>query len=78
MPSAGFEPAIPTMKRPQTYALNRAATAIGVLFLSPVEIEDVDGLGDVQTEDCNTSVDSFASWLLSFVFALRPFSLFIV
>jgi hypothetical protein len=29
MPSAGFEPAIPAAKRPQTYALDRAATGIG-------------------------------------------------
>jgi hypothetical protein len=29
MPSAGFEPAIPATKRPQTYALERAATGIG-------------------------------------------------
>jgi hypothetical protein len=29
---AGFEPAIPAIKRPQTYALDRAATGIGVLF----------------------------------------------
>jgi hypothetical protein len=29
MPSAGFEPAIPATKRPQTYALDRAATGIG-------------------------------------------------
>jgi hypothetical protein len=29
MYSAGFEPAIPATKRPQTYALHRAATGIG-------------------------------------------------
>jgi hypothetical protein len=29
MPSAGFEPAIPATKRPQTYALDSAATGIG-------------------------------------------------
>jgi hypothetical protein len=28
MPSAGFEPAIPATKRPQTYALDRATTEI--------------------------------------------------
>jgi hypothetical protein len=28
MPRAGFEPAIPTTKRPQTYALDSAATGI--------------------------------------------------
>jgi hypothetical protein len=29
MPSVGFEPAIPATKRPQIYALDRAATGIG-------------------------------------------------
>jgi hypothetical protein len=29
MPSAGFEPATPATKRPQTYPLDRAATEIG-------------------------------------------------
>jgi hypothetical protein len=29
MPSAGFEPAIPATKRPQTYTLERVATGIG-------------------------------------------------
>jgi hypothetical protein len=29
MPVAGFEPAIPASKRPQTHALDRAATGIG-------------------------------------------------
>jgi hypothetical protein len=29
MPSAGFEPAIPANKRPQTYVLDSAATGIG-------------------------------------------------
>jgi hypothetical protein len=29
MPLAGFEPAIPATKRPQTYTLDRAATGIG-------------------------------------------------
>jgi hypothetical protein len=29
MPSAGFEPATPTTKRPQTHGLDRAATVIG-------------------------------------------------
>jgi hypothetical protein len=31
MPSAGFETAIPAIKRPQTYGLDRAATRIGGL-----------------------------------------------
>jgi hypothetical protein len=30
MPRAGLEPAIPATKRPQTYALDRAATGIGL------------------------------------------------
>jgi hypothetical protein len=29
MPSAGFEPASPATKRPQTYDLDRAATEVG-------------------------------------------------
>jgi hypothetical protein len=29
MPRAEFEPAIPAIKRPQTYPLDRAATGIG-------------------------------------------------
>jgi hypothetical protein len=29
MPLAGFEPVIPATKRPQTYALDRAATGMG-------------------------------------------------
>jgi hypothetical protein len=29
MPSARFEPATPATKRPQTYALDRAATEVG-------------------------------------------------
>jgi hypothetical protein len=32
MPRVGFEPAIPATKRPQTYALDRAATEIGEIF----------------------------------------------
>ena len=31
MPSAGFKPAIPAIKRFQTYALDRTATGIGIL-----------------------------------------------
>jgi hypothetical protein len=30
MPSAGLEPAIPATKRPQTYALDRVGTGMGV------------------------------------------------
>jgi hypothetical protein len=35
MPSAGFEPIIPESERPKTYALERAATGIGLL-LQPI------------------------------------------
>ena len=31
MPSAGFEPAIPAIEQPQTYALDGTATEIGFL-----------------------------------------------
>jgi hypothetical protein len=31
MPTVGFEPTIPASARPQTYALDRAATGIGKL-----------------------------------------------
>jgi hypothetical protein len=33
MPSAGFELATPATKRPQTYALVRAATEVGYLYI---------------------------------------------
>jgi hypothetical protein len=32
MPPAGFETTIPASERPQTYALGRAATGIGILL----------------------------------------------
>jgi hypothetical protein len=41
MPSAGFEPAIPATKRPQTYALDSAATGIGAFSTSYHEIYKV-------------------------------------
>jgi hypothetical protein len=54
MRSEGFEPAIPATKRPQTYALDRAATVIGnrvycyikyilrhVLGQNPTKLENV-------------------------------------
>jgi hypothetical protein len=34
MPSARFEPTIPVSERPQTYALDRAATGIGILIVT--------------------------------------------
>jgi hypothetical protein len=33
MPPGGFKPTIPASKRPQTHALDRAATGIGGLLL---------------------------------------------
>jgi hypothetical protein len=36
MPRAGLEPAIPAAKRPQTYALDRAATGIGIFLVIPL------------------------------------------
>jgi hypothetical protein len=33
MPRARFEPAIPATKRPQTYALDRAVTMIGSIYV---------------------------------------------
>ena len=38
MPSAGFEPAITTSERPQTYVLDRVATDIGLLHTLTVDI----------------------------------------
>jgi hypothetical protein len=35
MPPSGFEPAIPASERPQTHALDRAATGIGRKTLYP-------------------------------------------
>jgi hypothetical protein len=34
MPSVGFEPAIPASERPQTHALDRTATGIGLLIIT--------------------------------------------
>jgi hypothetical protein len=39
MPSARFEPATPATKRPQTYALDRAATEVGLKKLRKEKIE---------------------------------------
>jgi hypothetical protein len=33
----GFEPAIPASKRPDTHALDRAATGIGIQWYSPTQ-----------------------------------------
>jgi len=34
MPSAGLEPAIPAIQRPQTYALDRTAFGVGYIIIS--------------------------------------------
>jgi len=41
MPLAGLEPAIPARERPQTQALDRAATGIGPLFVLARRINKV-------------------------------------
>jgi hypothetical protein len=47
MPSEGFEPAIPATKRPQTYALDRAATWIGIIVdIFSIIIFILQGLGE--------------------------------
>ena len=38
MPQTGFEPAAPANERPQTHALDRPATGIGILGFYEVEI----------------------------------------
>jgi hypothetical protein len=38
MPRAVFEPATPATERPQTYALDRAATGIGEFYLLLMQI----------------------------------------
>jgi hypothetical protein len=40
MPSAGFEPATPATKRPQTYALDSAAAEAGFTYKICLEIPD--------------------------------------
>ena len=35
MPPVGFEPTISAGERPNTYALDRAATGIGILMINP-------------------------------------------
>jgi hypothetical protein len=39
-----FEPAIPTSQRPQTHALDRAATAIGYYSLQDIKIYELEFL----------------------------------
>jgi hypothetical protein len=57
MPPVGFKPTISAGERPQTYALDRAATGTG--FLSPYNTEDrehgrKDGYEETRTEKMNT------------------------
>jgi hypothetical protein len=42
MPPVGFEPAIPVSERPQTHALDRAATAIGNCLQYVCNFNDID------------------------------------
>jgi hypothetical protein len=37
MPSVGFKPTISEVERPQTYALDRAATGTGILYISAAQ-----------------------------------------
>jgi hypothetical protein len=43
MPQARFEPSTPATKRPQTYALDRAASGIGLLDVIYVVLCIIDG-----------------------------------
>jgi hypothetical protein len=40
MPPVGFEPKIPASAQPQTFALERAATAIGCIYRTKLKTED--------------------------------------
>jgi hypothetical protein len=55
MPSKGFEPAIPAIRRPQTYALNRAAIRIG----------DVECTLEIITSDAENAVFASSYLLIS-------------
>jgi hypothetical protein len=46
MAPAGLEPAIPASERPQTHALDRAATGIGIIIIIIIDDDD-DGDDDV-------------------------------
>jgi hypothetical protein len=47
MPRAGFEPAIPATKRPQTYTLDSEATGIGVQLIYYSGRKITESLGNV-------------------------------
>ena len=55
MPSAEFEPAIPAIERPQTYALHHAATGIGHrtvgLQVDQTNKNELGGSGDSYCEE---------------------------
>jgi hypothetical protein len=44
MPSAGFEPATPATKRPQTYVLHRAATEVVIFGLRTSNVLEATGV----------------------------------
>jgi hypothetical protein len=61
MPRAAFEPATPATKRPQTYALDRAATGIGHKCYTS---QDWSVLQSTKTcEDVNIRVTSLSATL---------------
>ena len=41
MPPAGFEPAIPASERPQTHALDRAASGIGKIPVGMTNLQEI-------------------------------------
>ena len=41
MPPVGFEPAIPASERPQTYALDRAATGTGIMLHTRLPTQNI-------------------------------------
>jgi hypothetical protein len=57
MPSAGFQPATPATKRPQTYALARAATEVGAaLILLVIKLNK-----KIKTNGHNTTVKTITT-----------------
>jgi hypothetical protein len=55
VPSAGFEPAIPVIKRLQTYALDRTVTGIDNVFTHCMEINLL-GLCKIEAKDISTTI----------------------
>jgi hypothetical protein len=58
MPRGGFEPATPATKRPQTYALDRAASGIGIgnIFLHYTEI--MSSMAELMETAARTGLDT--------------------